>query len=183
MNLIILGSPGSGKGTQAKLLAQHFGLTHISSGQLLRAEAQKPTPQGQKIKQTLDSGDLVPFDMVLQVIQDKLNSPNGFILDGTPRDLDQAKSLDLLLTKRGLSVDNVILLELSDDDSLTRLLKRAQTEKRSDDNATTIQERLHVYHFDTEPVIAHYESQNKLLRSDGRPDINTIFQDILTHIG
>lgn len=183
MNLVILGAPGSGKGTQAKLLADHFGLTHISSGALLREESQKDTPQGKIIKQILDSGDLVSFDLVLQSIQSKLNPDTGFVLDGTPRDLEQARQLELLLTKRGIVIDKVIFLELSDDISLERLLKRAKTEGRSDDNEATINERLQVYHQQTEPLIQYYKNQNKLLSIDGRPDIDTIFQDILKHIG
>lgn len=182
MNLILLGPPGSGKGTQAKLLADHFGLTHISSGQLLRWEAQQNTPKGKLLKSILDSGELVPLDTVLELVQDKiLNTKTGFILDGTPRNQPQAEHLDWFFQKNQIMLDKVVVLELNDEEAIQRILKRSKIEGRSDDNEETIRERFRIYHEDTEPVITHYEKQNKLIRIDGSPDIETIYANILTH--
>lgn len=178
MNLIILGPPGSGKGTQAKLLAQRLGITHISSGALLRQAAQSDP----KLQTVLDSGQLVEFPIVLSVIQPQLTDSKGFILDGTPRNVEQAQYLDQFFQKKGVSIDRVILLELPDQDTVIRLLKRAQQENRTDDDQDTIMERIRIYHEQTQPVIQHYQAQGKLLRIDGSPDIQTILQDILSKL-
>jgi adenylate kinase len=183
MNVIVLGPPGSGKGTQAKKIAQHFQLTHVSSGQLLRAKAQEDTPKGKAIKEYLDTGELVPLDTVLALVDEALlNAKNGFVLDGTPRNLPQAEHLDWFFTQNNLQLDHVILLEIPDEEAIKRLLKRAQIEGRSDDNEITIRERFRIYHDDTQPVIDHYQKQGKLIRIDGRPDIETITTDILSRL-
>lgn len=180
MNIIVLGPPGSGKGTQAKKIAQHFGLNHVSTGELLRLEAEKDTPKAKEILSYQKKGVLVPLEIVLEVTLPSLQaSPSGFVLDGTPRNFQQAQRLNDFLAQKNIQIDRVILLELSDEEAISRLLKRAKLEGRSDDNEVTIRERFRVYHDDTEPVIALYEKQGKLLRIDGRPDIETIFQDIL----
>mgnify|MGYP001559568766 FL=1 len=176
MNLILLGPPGSGKGTQAKLLADHFGLKHISSGQLLRQAGQND-PNLQKI---LDSGELVPYPTVLSVIEPFLAS--SFVLDGTPRNLRQAQELESFFNQKGIQVDLVIYYDLPDEDGVKRLLDRAQKENRSDDTPKVIKERYHVYHQATEPVIKHYQVQNKLVTIDARPDIKTIFQNTLAQL-
>lgn len=176
MNLILLGPPGSGKGTQAKLLANHFNLKHISSGQLLRGAA-KADP---KIQAILDSGDLVPFSIVLSVIEPFLT--NSFILDGTPRDQDQAKQLDSHFKDQGVTINHVIYYDLPDEEGTKRLLSRAQIENRSDDTPEVIKERYRVYHELTAPVINHYKAQGRLLTIDARPDVETIFKNTLNKL-
>lgn len=182
MHLIILGAPGSGKGTQAKLLAEKFNLTHISTGQLLRAESQKDTDKGKLIANLLTTGSLLPFETVLELLEPVLQNSPQFILDGTPRDLRQAEYLDYSFQKLKITLDKVLYLNIPQDESLKRLLKRAQTEHRSDDNAQTILHRLEVYEKETLPVIQFYKSQNKLIEIDGTPDIQTIFNDIVNHL-
>ena len=183
MNFIFLGPPGCGKGTQADLLAKKLNLRHISSGVLLRAKASQDTPDAKLIKGFLDRGELVPFATIMQLVIDEVQSQStGFILDGTPRNLQQAVALDEFFASNHIQIDHVVLFELSDTVSTQRLLKRAQLEGRSDDNEETVQTRLGIYHQDTEPVIAHYEKQGKLIRIDAAPSIEDIFSTLLDQI-
>ena len=183
MNLIILGPQGSGKGTQAKLLADKFGLRHISTGALLREESQNGTQKGNLIADILKSGELVPFETVLDVLEPAIiGAKQGFILDGTPRNLSQAEYLTSFLNERHTNIDHVIVLNIPRDESIKRLVKRAEIEHRPDDNPTSINERLEIYEHDTVPVIDYYRKEGKIITIDGTPDIDTIFRDILTHL-
>lgn len=183
MNLIILGPQGSGKGTQAKLLAEKYGLTHISTGQLLRNEAASGTEKGHLIADLLKTGELLPFETVLELMEPiVLKSQPGFILDGTPRDLHQAEYLDSFLQGLKINIDRVILLDIPREVSLDRLAKRAKLENRSDDTPQAINERLQLYQQKTLPVVDYYRNQNKLLTIDGTPDIQTIFKDICSKL-
>lgn len=183
MNLIILGPQGSGKGTQAKLIAEKFGITHVSSGALLREFAKGDSEKAKLVADLLTTGALLPFDMVLEVAEPVIvGAKSGFILDGTPRDLMQAEYLDWYLGERKLVIDKVILLDIPREVSLQRLAKRAETEKRSDDTPQAIDERLKLYHDETLPVIDYYRKQGKLIEVDGTPDIDTIFADIVSKL-
>jgi adenylate kinase len=183
MNIIVLGPPGSGKGTQAKLLAEKLNLRHISSGELLRARASQDTPDGKIISKLLSAGELVPFATIMRLVLDEIKKDTtGFILDGTPRNLVQAQGLDEFLETNHIKVDHVILYDLSDTTTTERLLNRAKLEGRSDDNIDTIKNRLLVYHNDTKPVIAHYQAQGKLLRVDASPSIEAIFEEVYSRI-
>lgn len=184
MNLIILGPQGSGKGTQAKLLAEKLNLTHISTGELLRQAAKASTLKGKIIKNLLAKGTLIPFETTLEVLEPVLKqTATGFILDGMPRDLRQAEHLDWFLKQVKQSIDQVIYLELSEKSTYERLLKRAKLENRSDDTPEAIKKRLEIYSKETVPVIEHYRQQNKLIEINGEPSIETIHQSILAKLG
>lgn len=183
MNLVILGPQGCGKGTQAKLLSEKFNLNHISSGDLLRHEAESGSDKGKIIADLLAKGTLLPFDTVLELVDSAIkDSPNGFIIDGTPRDLRQAEHLDWFLGTLNKKIDKVILLNIPAAESPKRLTKRAQIEGRSDDTPEAIQKRLDIYNSETVPVIDYYRQKNLVLDIDGMPDINTIHQDILSKL-
>lgn len=184
MNLIILGPQGSGKGTQAKLLAEKYHLTHISTGDLLRTEIQSGSDLGQSIKNLTDHGELVSDEILFAILEKAPLSPDqDFILDGTPRNLPQAEALNRVFDRTGLKIDKVILITLPYDVSVQRMLKRAQIENRTDDNLETIQKRLAVYEKETLPVIEYYRSQGLIMEIDGQPDIQTIFKDICQKLG
>lgn len=183
MNLIILGPQGSGKGTQAKLLAEKLGLKHISSGDLLRAEAASGSPKGILIGKVLATGELVPFETITELLEPAiLQAKSGFILDGTPRDTRQAEYLDYFLNEKKISIDKVILLDIPREESLQRLIKRAEIEHRADDTQEAINERLNIFENETLPVIENYRNKGLLLVIDGTPDIQTIFQDIVNKL-
>lgn len=183
MNLIILGPQGSGKGTQAKLIAEKYHITHVSSGSLLREFAKGTSEKAKLVADLLTTGALLPFDMVLEVAEPViLGAKSGFILDGTPRDLMQAEYLDWYLGERGITIDKVILLDIPREVSLERLAKRAKIENRTDDTPQAIHERLDLYHEETLPVIDHYRKQGKLIEIDGTPDVDTIFSNIVSKL-
>lgn len=184
MNLIILGAPGSGKGTQAEFLAQKLGLDHISTGKMFRREVASGSRFGQEIKRYLDTGELVPDDILFSILEKiPLKEGQGFILDGTPRNLEQTDKLDEVLTRIGVTLDKVIFLDVPRQTCTDRLLNRAHLEHRSDDNLQTIEERLDIYQQDTVPVIDFYRKRDLLLTIDGRPDPKTIFKNICTRLG
>lgn len=179
MNLIILGPQGSGKGTQAKLIAKKYGLTHISTGELLRKEIESGSDFGKEIKQIISRGDLVSDEILFSILEKApLKAGHGFILDGTPRNIFQAKALEGVFAKIGLSLDKVIFIDLPYEDSVERMLKRAEIEHRADDTIDAIKKRLNVYKEETLPVVEFYRKQGKVIDIDGRPDIETIFSDI-----
>ncbi len=178
MRIVLLGAPGSGKGTQAEKLVEHYRLTHISTGDLLRAEVAAGTTLGQEAKAIMDAGKLVSDEIVLGMIDAKLENdvgPEGFILDGFPRTLDQARGLDGLLEKLGEPLDAVIYLEVDEEEIVERLLAR----KREDDTEETIRKRIEVYRDQTEPLVRHYENEGLLKRVQGMGGIDDIFMRIL----
>jgi adenylate kinase len=164
--LIFLGPPGAGKGTQAQIISENHQIPHVSTGDILRAAVAQQTSLGIKANDYMNRGELVPDNLILDLIQDRLayeDTANGWILDGFPRNVNQAAFLEELLTKLEQNADCVLNLEVPDEVLVSRLLAR----KRKDDNELTIRRRLEVYHQDTVPVIDFYQQRSTLKTIDG----------------
>ena len=175
--LIFLGPPGAGKGTQAQILAQDRQIPHISTGDILRAAVAQQTPLGKQAKGYMDRGELVPDALILDLIQDRLSyddTANGWILDGFPRNVNQAAFLEELLTKLNQNADRVLNLEVPDEVLVSRLLER----KRRDDNESTIRRRLEVYHRDTVPVVDFYRQRETLKIINGDRTMEEVNQQL-----
>lgn len=186
MRIVLLGPPGSGKGTQAALLKQRLAVPHISTGDLLRAAVKAGTPLGLQAKAAMDAGDLVSDELVLGLIEERLGQPDiatGYILDGFPRNLVQAEALDRLLGRLGQPVDKALELRVDEDHIVQRLAKRAAEEGRSDDTEEVVRNRLSVYHQQTAPVTGYYEGRGLLARVDGLGTIEDINQRLVNALG
>src|SRR5258705_535518 len=186
MFILLLGAPGAGKGTQGKVLAERLGLPKITTGDLLRAAVAARTPLGREAKQFMDQGKLVPDALILELIKDELAKPaaaNGAILDGFPRTAPQAELVDRTLAERGQRLNHVLLLDVSDDELVRRMHKRAGLEGRSDDTPETIRTRLQVYQRDTAPLIAHYAQRGNVHHVTATGSIDEIATEIKRIIG
>jgi len=173
--LIFLGPPGAGKGTQAAIIAEKFAIPHISTGEMLREAIADQTSLGKKAQSYVDKGELVPDELLLDLIRDRLlqaDAQKGWILDGFPRNLNQAKFLDNLLVEIAQTCDCVLNLQVSDDLLVNRLLDRG----RKDDNEETIRRRLLVYQEQTAPLISYYQDKGNLQTVDGNPNPEEVTQ-------
>jgi adenylate kinase len=183
MIALMFGPPGSGKGTQASRVAVRLGIPHIAAGDMLRSEVARDTPLGREAKPIMDAGGLVPDDLVVRMIDGRLNQPDagkGVLLDGFPRTVPQAIALDAMLEARSERVAKVIALDVHDDELQERILKRATTEGRSDDTPEGLAQRLVVYRQDTAPVLDHYRSiGTRIVAIDGVGDIDSITNRIM----
>ena len=183
MRIVLLGPPGSGKGTQAALLKEQLQIPHISTGALLRNAAKLGTELGLQAKALSDKGELVPDDVMSGLLEERLSEAdvaNGFILDGYPRNLAQAKSLDILLARIEQPAEEAVLIDIDAEQIVKRIARRAQEEGRTDDNEETVRNRLRVYAEQTEPVADFYEEQGLLTRVLGDGTVPEIFQRILS---
>ena len=181
MRLLIIGAPGSGKGTQADAIAHHYDVPAISTGSMFRAAVASGSELGQQVAAIMESGGLVPDAVTDAVVADRLDQPDaasGWLLDGYPRNLAQVATLDAYLAAREHALDAVVLLEVPADLLLHRLLKRADIEGRSDDTPDTIKHRMDVYQNSTAPLIDAYEARGLLIRVDG---VGTV-DDVRIHI-
>lgn len=186
MNLIFLGPPGAGKGTQAKIVVDRLQSVQISTGDILRAAVKEKTELGLKAQEYMDRGDLVPDEIVIGIIKERIKAPdcaNGFILDGFPRTIEQAKALDELLKKSNMKIDHVINFEVNDEELIARLLSRAKAEGRSDDNPESIRNRLKVFNEKTQPLIDYYRSVQVLRNVYGLGEIQEIANKVKSLIG
>ena len=185
-NLILFGPPGSGKGTQSERLIAKYGLKHLSTGDLLRSEIAGQTPLGQAAKSFMDKGQLVPDEVVIEMISSALdNNPqaHGFLFDGFPRTVAQAEALDKLLAQKGTSIAVVLALEVNEDELTKRLLNRGLTSGRSDDrDEGTIRSRHAEYQKKTAAVADHYEKYGKVVFVKGEGDIDEIFLSLCKEI-
>ena len=186
MFILILGAPGSGKGTQGKLLAERLGLPKITTGDILRAAMKAGTPLGIEAKKYYDDGKLVPDSVVLGMIKDELSRPeakNGAIFDGFPRTAAQAELVDKTLAANGNRLNHILLLDVGEEDLVRRMKNRAQVEGRSDDTPEAIATRLQVYQRDTAPLIAHYAQRGIVHRVPGSGTVEEITGEIKRIIG
>lgn len=213
MKIIMLGAPGAGKGTQAKKIAEKYSIPHISTGDIFRANIKNGTELGMKAKTYMDQGLLVPDELVVDLVVDRLGQEdcaNGCVLDGFPRTIPQAEALDAALTKVGQAVDYAINVEVPDENIVNRMSGRracvncgatyhivyAPTKVenvcdtcqgdlilRDDDKPETVQKRLNVYHEQTQPLIDYYTKKNILVEVDGTVDINDVFAAIVKVLG
>lgn len=170
INLILFGPPGSGKGTQCTGIAERYGLHTVSTGNILRNEIKLGTPHGILAKEHIDKGNLVPDEVIVEIIEDVLLAhpeAKGFLFDGFPRTVGQAKALDEMMERNGKGVDALLELSVPDEQLLERLIKRKEIERRSDDNIDTINNRLNVYHRQTKPIIHHYAGKGLHYHIDG----------------
>jgi adenylate kinase len=177
MRLIFLGPPGSGKGTQAKLLAERLGVPAISTGDMLREAVCRGTPLGRRAQAIMEAGELVPDEVVIGLVRERTGLPdtrNGFLLDGFPRTIEQAEALDRILEGNGAAVDGVINLLVPEGTLVERLLGRAALEGRSDDRRETVAERLRVYREKTAPLVEHYRGLRLLLDVDGSGSVEEV---------
>ena len=174
-NILFLGPPGAGKGTQASLISNSFSLLHLSTGELLRNEVKLGSNLGLKVEEIINSGELVSDELVLEIVKKNLNgNQNGWILDGYPRNLSQATSLNDVLKELNQPLEMVIYLDVDEEVLVERLLKRG----RSDDNESTIRKRLKIYNDTTQPLIGYYKKQNILEYIEGNRNLNQISNDI-----
>ncbi|MDO5391613.1 MAG: adenylate kinase [Eubacteriales bacterium] len=213
MRIIMLGAPGAGKGTQAKKIAEKYNIPHISTGDIFRANIKNGTELGVKAKSYMDQGLLVPDELVVDLVADRIQQDDakaGYVLDGFPRTIPQAESLDAALAKMGQKIDYAIDVEVPDENIINRMSGRRACVKcgatyhlqyakpkadgvcdvcgeqlilRDDDKPETVQKRLSVYHQQTQPLIDYYENQNALKEVDGTKDMEDVFADIVSILG
>lgn len=213
MKIIMLGAPGAGKGTQAKMLAAKYGIPHISTGDIFRANIKEGTDLGKKAKEYMDKGELVPDELVVDLVIDRFAQPDaegGYVLDGFPRTIPQAEALTAALSAKGENVDYAINVEVPDENIVSRMGGRRacvgcgatyhikynapKTEGicdvcgkelilRDDDKPETVQNRLSVYHEQTQPLIDYYKGQGIERDVDGTKDMNDVFADIVQILG
>jgi adenylate kinase len=189
MDVIILGPPGAGKGTQASRIAEDAEIPHIATGDIVRAIKDQDTELGREVKAVYDRGDLVSDELIIQLIRDRLSkrdTERGFVLDGFPRTLPQAEDLDALLEELDRGVAVVLHFQVSDDVAVERLHGRAVAEGRSDDTTDVIRHRLDVFHEQTEPVVEHYRTQGILVGIHADRTVDEVFaevQDVLQTAG
>ncbi|MCG0276116.1 MAG: adenylate kinase [Thermosediminibacteraceae bacterium] len=212
MRIVLMGPPGAGKGTQAKKLAEFFGVPQIATGDILRAAVQEGTPLGKKAKEYMDKGLLVPDDVMTGIVKERLqekNTENGFILDGFPRTIPQAESLEKILEEMGVKLDAVVNIVVPRQELIERFAGRRVCEvcgstyhikynppqkegicdkcggkliTRADDDVRTVEKRIDVYERETKPLVDYYQRKNMLVNIDGNRPIETVFEDIKSRL-
>lgn len=186
MRIVLLGAPGSGKGTQGEKLVAHFGIPKISTGDALRAAVAAGTELGRKAKATMDAGQLVANEIVIGIVEERLGQADarkGCILDGFPRNTAQAEVLDGMLTRLGQpGVSKAVHLHVTDEEIIKRLLDRAQKEGRADDKEEVIRHRIQVYNAETHPLLDYYKKQGKLVTVEGIGTLEQIFSRIIAAV-
>ena len=181
LNIVIFGAPGSGKGTQSERIVEKYGINHISTGDVLRAEIKNGTELGKTAKGYIDQGQLIPDELMIDILAsvfDSFKDSKGVIFDAFPRTIAQAEALKKMLAERGQDVSVMLDLEVPEDELMVRLIKRGKDSGRADDNEETIKKRLHVYHSQTSPLIDWYKNEKKYQHINGLGTMDGIFADI-----
>jgi adenylate kinase len=181
LNVLLLGPQGAGKGTQAKRISAEYGIPHVASGEILRAEMDAGTELGKRVKDVYDRGDLVSDDLMIELIRNRLERPDteaGFVLDGFPRTTVQAEALDSMFNDIGRNFSVAFALQIPDEVAFDRLRRRAEVEGRADDTDEAIQRRLDNYHRETEPLIEYYRTRGNLVPIHGNRSENEVFAEI-----
>ena len=181
MRLILFGPPGAGKGTQANMITKSYVAAHISTGDMLRSAVKNGTELGTLAKSFMDKGELVPDDVIIGIIKDRIkdeDAKKGFMLDGFPRTIAQAEALTDMLEAENESIDTVVSIEVKDGEIINRILERAKIEGREDDTEDVVRNRLNVYRNQTEPLKAYYRSAGVLAEVDGMGTIDEVFERI-----
>lgn len=181
LNIVIFGAPGSGKGTQRERIVEKYGINHISTGDVLRAEIKNGTELGKTAKGYIDQGQLIPDELMIDILAsvfDSFKDSKGVIFDGFPRTIAQAEALKKMLAERGQDVSVMVDLEVPEDELMVRLIKRGKDSGRADDNEETIKKRLHVYHSQTAPLIDWYKNEKKYQHINGLGTMEGIFAEI-----
>jgi adenylate kinase len=181
LNVLLLGPQGAGKGTQAKRISAEYGIPHIASGEILRAEMNVGTELGKRVKDVYDRGDLVPDDLMIELIRSRLEQPDtesGFVLDGFPRTTVQAEALDSMFNDIGRNFSVAFALQIPDEVAFDRLRRRAELEGRADDTDEAIQRRLDNYHRETEPLIEYYRTRGNVVSIHANRSENEVFAEI-----
>jgi adenylate kinase len=179
--MILMGPPGAGKGTQAQVVADRFGIPAISTGDIFRANVSQGTPLGLEAKRYMDAGDYVPDDVTNRMVRNRIDEPDaepGFLLDGYPRTLAQVEELDGMIGFTGHSLDAVVVLTVDSEELVQRLLQRAATEGRTDDSEEVIRKRQQVYAEQTEPLIGVYRDRGILVEIDGMGPVDEVTKRI-----
>ena len=182
MRIVIFGPPGAGKGTQGVRLEEKLGVTHLATGDMLRAEVAAGSDLGKQARQFMDKGELVPDDLIINMIKSRLQAGGGMILDGFPRTITQAEALDQALSEAGQPLDRSVFFRVDRDELVKRLLNRAQEEGRSDDTPETIMRRMDVYEQQTAPVLDYYKSAGLVVEIDGTGSQGDVFDCLLEAI-
>ena len=181
LNIVIFGAPGSGKGPQSERIVEKYGINHISTGDVLRAEIKNGTELGKTAKGYIDQGQLIPDELMIDILAsvfDSFKDSKGVIFDGFPRTIAQAEALKKMLAERGQDVSVMVDLEVPEDELMVRLIKRGKDSGRADDNEETIKKRLHVYHSQTAPLIDWYKNERKYQHINGLGTMEGIFAEI-----
>ena len=185
LNVVIFGAPGSGKGTQSERIVEKFGINHISTGDVLRAEIKNGTELGKTAQGYIDQGQLIPDELMIDILAnvfDSFKDSKGVIFDGFPRTIAQAEALKQMLADRGQEVSVMLDLEVPEEELMTRLIKRGKDSGRADDNEETIKKRLVVYHSQTAPLIDWFKKEEKYQHINGVGTMDSIFADIVSAV-
>jgi len=186
MRLVLVGPPGAGKGTQAQFLSKHYGIPHISTGDIFRANLKAGTPLGVEAQKFMDAGELVPDSVTNEMVKDRLthaDTANGFLLDGFPRNVAQAQVLSSILIEKKTPLDTVLELQIDDSEIIARLNNRRSVESRADDAEEVIVHRLNVYHEQTAPIVDYYRTEGSLITISATGAVDEITTRAITALG